>query len=305
MSNASTPDRSTWTILELVRWTTDYFSAHQLESPRAEAEILLAHTLGARRIDLYLNYDQPLDKHERERFKALIKRRLSGEPVAYITGIREFWSLELMVGPGVLIPRPETECLVEAVLPFLKDDTGSSKRSLDMGTGSGAIVIALAHEYPEGRFVAMDHSIEALQLARQNARKHRVDDRIGWYCGNWHAPLKMNHETFDLIVANPPYIRSGDINGLQTEIRNHEPRMALDGSRDGMACLRTIIQAAHRYLCDGGMLALEMGFDQAGAVTEINNGVGQYDHLRIIKDYSGLDRVAMMRKKHSSLKVEN
>jgi release factor glutamine methyltransferase len=297
MPNASTPDRSTWTILELVRWTTDYFSAHQLESARSEAEILLAHTLGARRIDLYLNHDQPLGKDELKRFKTLIKRRLQGEPVAYITGTREFWSLEMMVGPSVLIPRPETECLVEAVLPFLRDPSGVPKRVLDMGTGSGAIVIALAHEYPEGHYVAMDLSLAALQLARQNARNHQVDGRIAWFCGNWAAPLKPDRETFDLIVANPPYIRSTDIDGLQVEVRDHEPRLALDGSRDGVACLRSIIQSAHRYLRPGGVLALEMGCDQAAAIVDIASHGGGYDKPRIIKDYSGLDRVAMMAKK--------
>jgi release factor glutamine methyltransferase len=305
MPNASTPDRPIWTILELVRWTTDYFNTHGLESPRAEAEILLAHCLGARRIDLYLNHDQPLDKDERERFKALIKRRLKGEPVAYITGTREFWSLELMVGPAVLIPRPETECLVEAVLPFLRNDTGSPKRGLDMGTGSGAIVIALAHETPDSFFLAMDRSLDALYLARQNARKHGVDKRIGWYCGNWDAPLKADQKRFDLIVSNPPYIRSEDIDGLQSEIRDHEPRMALDGSIDGLASLRNIIQTAYRYLHPGGMLALEMGCDQAAAVTGIANRAGHYENLSIIKDYSGLDRVAVMKKKLLGGQTEN
>lgn len=297
MPNASTPDRSTWTILDLVRWTTAYFEAHRLETPRMEAEILLAHTLGARRIDLYLNYDQPLDKDERERFKAFIKRRVSGEPTAYITGTREFWSLDLTVGPEVLIPRPETECLVEAVLPFLAEHTDASRRVLDMGTGSGAIVIALAHEHPQGCFVAMDRSIRALLLARHNARNHRVDDHIVWYCGNWDAPLKLDQARFDLIVSNPPYIPSGDIDGLQTEVRDFEPRPALDGSPDGLACLRLIISSAHRYLRPGGMLALEMGCDQAAAVCEIASHVGRYDRPRIIKDYSGLDRVAVMNKK--------
>jgi release factor glutamine methyltransferase len=297
MPNASTPDRSIWTILELVRWTTDYFRAHEIDSPRTEAEVLLAHSLGTRRIDLYLNHDQPLGKKERDQFKALIKRRLRGEPVAYITGVREFWSLEMMVGPAVLIPRPETECLVEAVLPFLENDAGATKRVLDMGTGSGAIVIVLAHEYPQGCYVAMDQSMDALYLARQNARKHGVDHRIAWYCGNWDAPLKPDRETFDLIVSNPPYIPSGDIDGLQPEVCDHEPRLALDGSRNGLACLGAIIQSAHRYLRDGGLLALEMGCDQAAAVTAIANRVGQYDNLTIIKDYSGLDRVAMMEKK--------
>jgi release factor glutamine methyltransferase len=297
MPNTSTPDQSTWTILDLVRWTTDYFSAHQIESARMEAEILLAHTLNARRIDLYLNHDQPLGKDELRCFKALIRRRLRGEPVAYITGTREFWSLEMGVNPAVLIPRPETECLVEAVLPFLRDQPGVSKRVLDMGTGSGAIVIALAHECPEGHYVAMDRSLEALQLARENARKHFLDSRIEWFCGDWDAPLKPHQETFDLVVSNPPYIRSGDIAGLQADVRDHEPRMALDGSPDGLVCLRAIIQSTHRYLRLGGLLALEMGCDQAPAIVEIASHDGGYGTPRIIKDYSGLDRVAVMEKK--------
>lgn len=298
MPNVSTPEQPIWTIIELVRWTTRYFGAHQLENPRPEAEILLAHALGLRRIDLYLNHDQPLDKNEREQFKTLIKRRLSGEPVAYITGMREFWSLELMVGPQVLIPRPETECLVEAVLPFLQNgDTGECKRILDMGTGSGAIAIALAHEYPDGRYIAMDRSIAALGLARQNACKHGVDRHIAWYCGSWDAPLKPDQDAFDLIVSNPPYIRSGDIDGLQPEVRDYEPRLALDGRPDGVSCLRSIIQSVYRYLKAGGMLALEMGWDQATAVIEIANRTGQYENIQIIKDYSKLDRVAMMRRK--------
>ena len=298
MPNVSTPDQPIWTIIELVRWTTHYFGAHQLENPRMEAEILLAHALGLRRIDLYLNHDQPLDKNEREQFKTLIKRRLDGEPVAYITGMREFWSLELMVGPQVLIPRPETECLVEAVLPFLQNgDTSGCKRILDMGTGSGAIAIALAHEYPSGHYTAMDHSITALRLARQNARKHGVDQHISWYCGSWDAPLKTDQEAFDLIVSNPPYIRSGDIDGLQPEVRDYEPRLALDGSPDGLSCLRRIIPSVYRYLKPGGMLALEMGFDQAEAVVEIANRADQYEDLQILKDYSKMDRIAIMRRK--------
>ncbi len=297
MPNASMLERSTWTIIDVVRWTTDYFDFHQIESPRTDAEILLAHAMGVRRIDLYLNHDQPLDKDERERFKTFIKRRLTGEPVAYITGTRGFWSLDLMVGPAVLIPRPETECLVETVLPFLETDTGLPKRVLDLGTGSGAIVIALAHEYPQGRYVAMDQSLAALSLARKNARNHRVDDRIDWYCGKWDAPLKPDQEIFDLIVSNPPYIPSGDIDGLQVEVRDYEPRLALDGCRNGLACLEVIIQSAHRYLRSGGLLALEMGCDQGAAVIDIADRVAHYDNAKIVKDYSGLDRILVMEKR--------
>ncbi|MBR9986884.1 MAG: peptide chain release factor N(5)-glutamine methyltransferase [Desulfosarcina sp.] len=297
MPNAPTDKPSPWTTLDLVKWTAGYFKDHQVESARSEAEILLAHTLKTRRIDLYLNHDQPLCEDELKRFKALIKRRVDGEPVAYITGIREFWSMALAVNPSVLIPRPETECLVEAVLPFLDGDAGSAKRVLEMGVGSGAIIIALAHEHPEHRYVAMDRSAAALQTARQNARTHKVDHRIDWFCGDWNAALVPERETFDVIVCNPPYIRSHDIHGLQPEIRNHEPRMALDGDGDGLRCIRHIIESTHRYLIVGGLLALEMGCDQAADIARIAGAVDHYGPPRTIKDYSGLDRVAVMVKK--------
>jgi release factor glutamine methyltransferase len=210
--------------LDLVKWTAGYFKDHQIESARSEAEILLAHTLKTRRIDLYLNHDQPLCEDELKRFKVLIKRRVNGEPVAYITGTREFWSLALAVNPSVLIPRPETECLVEAVLPFLDDRPDRPNGCWRWGSDPVPSPLPLAHEHPEHRYVAMDRSAAALQTARQNARTHKVDHRFDWFCGNWDAALAPDRQTFDLIVANPPYIRSSDMNGLQPEIRNHEPR---------------------------------------------------------------------------------
>ena len=297
MPNASTDKPSPWTALDLVKWTAGYFRDHQIENARSEAEILLAHTLKTRRIDLYLNHDQPLCEEELKRFKSLIKRRVDGEPVAYITGTREFWSLALAVNPSVLIPRPETECLVEAVLPLLDGHDGSMKRVLEMGAGSGAIIIALAHEHPEHRYVAMDRSEAAVQTARQNARMHQVDHIVDWFCGDWDAALVPNRETFDLIVSNPPYIRSRDISGLQPEIRNHEPRMALDGDGDGLRCIRHIIESAHRYLRTGGLVVLEMGADQKKDVLAIAGKSGHYEFPRIVRDYSGHDRVALMVKK--------
>ncbi len=297
MPKAPMPDSETWTLLRLVRWTTGYFQDHGIESARSEAEILLAHCLGVRRIDLYLNHDKPLTEAELGNFKTLIKRRISREPLAYITGSREFWSLLLAVGPSVLIPRPETECLVEAVLPVLDDPAGKPKRVLDLGTGSGAITIALAHEHPEHRYVAMDRSPAALAIARQNARTHRVDHCINWFCGSWDAALAPDGPRFDLIVSNPPYIRSGDMAALQPEIRLHEPLAALDADQDGLLCLRRIIVSAHDYLRPGGLLALEIGCDQADAVRSIADDVGCYASVRVIKDYSGLDRVFLA---HSS-----
>jgi release factor glutamine methyltransferase len=296
MSTMPKDKPAAWTILDLVTWTTGYFRNHQIESARSEAEILLAHVLGVRRIDLYLNHDQPLHENELARFKSVVKRRMNREPVAYITGFREFWSLAFSVNPSVLIPRPETECLVEAVLPFLDGHTGSPKRVLEMGVGSGAVIIALAHEHPEHRYVAMDRSAAAVQTARRNARTHKVDHRIDWFCGNWDAPLVPDRETFDLIVSIPPYVRSGDMNALQPEIRNHEPGTALDGSGDGLMCIRQIIASAHRYLRTGGLIALEMGHDQQQAVRSIAEAAGRYAPPRVFKDYSGHDRVVVLGK---------
>jgi release factor glutamine methyltransferase len=295
MQNASTHRRPSWTILEMVKWATGYFGRHEVENARSEAEILLAYSLGMQRIDLYLNHDKPLCESELKRFKAIIKRRMEREPVAYITGSREFWSLELAVNPSVLIPRPETECLVEAVLPFLDPHSGLPQRVLDMGTGSGAIVIALAHEHPEHCYVATDRSVAALHTARENARRHDLGHRIAWLCGSWDAPFVPDRPLFDLIVSNPPYIRSGDMNGLQPEIRNHEPTMALDGSGDGLECIRKIIASAHRLLRPHGHLALEIGYDQAADMPRLA-AAGPYGPPQIIKDYSGLDRVVVFEK---------
>jgi release factor glutamine methyltransferase len=165
-----------------------------------------------------------------------------------------------------------------------------------MGTGSGAIVIALAHEHPEHRYTAMDRSVTALQTARQNARTHRLADRVSWFCGDWNTALVPDREIFDLIVSNPPYIRSGDITGLQTEVREYEPALALDGSGDGLACIRQIVESAHRHLRPGGLIALEMGYDQKRDVASIVGETGRYESLRIVRDYSGHDRVAVMTK---------
>lgn len=286
-------DTPPWTPLKLVRWTTGYFSDHRIEHARSEAEILLAYALKTRRIDLYINHDKPLRDDELAGFKRLLKRRVNNEPVAYITGTREFWSMELTVNPSVLIPRPETECLVEAVLPLLDRPSGSPGRVLELGTGSGAIVLALAKEHPQHHYVAMDRSLGALHTARENAVKHGLENRIDWFCGDWMSALSHNCTRFDLIVSNPPYIPGGDIGGLQPDIRFFEPRLALDGSVDGLLCLRCILASAHRYLHPGGTLAMEMGFDQGAAVASIALDIGRYGPVKIFKDYSGHDRVAL------------
>ncbi|MBI5593026.1 MAG: peptide chain release factor N(5)-glutamine methyltransferase [Deltaproteobacteria bacterium] len=299
MQNPPGPREAEWTILSLLKWATGYFTSHGIDSPRATAEILLAALLNLKRIDLYLRYDQPLLKSELSEFKSLIKRRVNREPVAYITGKKEFWSLDLEVNPDVLIPRPDTETLVEAALSCLKpmdSSPNSSEQVLELGTGSGAIVLALASEQPKYRYIATDISLKALDIAKINARRHQLETAIQFVAGNWLNPFSPNKPVFDMILSNPPYIPSEDISGLQPEVNRFEPLLALDGRSDGLHAIRQIIFSAHPLLKPQGVLLLEMGFNQKEAVIQLIQHCGHYHPFQIIKDYAGHDRVVVMYK---------
>lgn len=287
---------ASWTILTLLSRTSEYFASRDIEHPRADAEILLAHSLGLRRIDLYVQYDKPLTREELARFREMVRRRARREPVAYITGEKEFWSLPLKTTPAVLIPRPETECLVEAALAFLSKDEGThGKKILDLGTGSGAIVLALAAERSHDDFVAVDRSPSALAIARENARRHGIAGRIRFLGGDWFEPV--GRAVFDLIVSNPPYIRRKDLETLQPEIRQFEPLSALDGGPDGTDALAHIILTAPRYLRPSGCMLLEIGYDQNLLLEAAVRQAGCYDETAFIKDYGGHDRVLRLRKR--------
>ncbi|MGB5159362.1 peptide chain release factor N(5)-glutamine methyltransferase [Desulfobacterium sp. N47] len=297
MQNRQNQIEPEWTIIKILQWTTSYFKTNGIDSPRSTAEILLAHTLGFKRIDLYLRHDQPLNVGERNLFKSLIRRRISKEPVAYIVGSKEFWSLELVVSKDVLIPRPETECLVEEALLVLdKDKVSAPKRILELGTGSGAIILAMATQNPDQQYFASDISINALAVALNNARHLGLDEKIDLFCGSWVSPLKENNNLFDIIISNPPYIRRGDIKTLQPEINRFEPINALDGGEDGLACIKHIIKNAHKFLNKSGTLLLEIGYDQKKAVDEIIKETGRYAQASFRKDYSGFDRVVCAKK---------
>jgi release factor glutamine methyltransferase len=286
-----------WTIIKLLRWAAPYLERRDIDSPRATGEILLAHALQCERIDLYLKYDQPLNGEELQVFKSLIQRRVRREPVAYILGKKEFWSLDFEVTRDVLIPRPETECLMESALEILPGPASSqARRILDLGTGSGAIVIALASQRPLHRYFASDRSIQALRVAQRNARRHALDKKIQFFAADWMTALKPKASAFDMIVSNPPYIPSSVIKGLQPEIHDFEPLEALDGDDDGLGCYSKIIGFAHRFLKPGGVLLLEIGHDQQDAVHRIAVDCGHYDHFGSSKDYAGYDRVVWMHK---------
>jgi len=288
-----------WTIQKLLDWSAAYFETHRIDSPRATAEILLAHGLGQSRLDLYTQYDKPLNTTELASFKNLIRRRMNREPVAYIIGSKGFWDLEVTVTRDVLIPRPETEGVVENGLAFLsrlesKGDRGDGLRILELGTGSGAIILAIASARPGHRYFASDLSSLAIAVAKTNAVTHHLAGHVHFFSGNWFMPLSPSVQAFDMILSNPPYIKRGDICGLQPEISRFEPRAALDGDDDGLGPIRHIIDRAHAFLNPGGGLLLEIGYDQRDDVRAIANGCGRYDEIRFFKDYSGIDRVVQM-----------
>ena len=302
MQNHLKPTDPEWNILKILKWTTSYFKSHDIDSPRATAEILLAHALKKNRIDLYVRYDQPLSGKELFVYKSLIKRRVDREPVAYIVGEREFWSLDFTVTQDVMIPRPETECLVEAVLSILPTESvdgkdKQSKRILELGTGSGAVIIALACHRRHHFFIATDRSLKAVTLAKQNAKRHNLDEKVRFFIGDWFAPIDRARHRFDIILSNPPYIRTNAISGLQPEIHQYEPIAALNGDTDGLACYRNIIDSAHCHLNADGVLVLEIGHDQREDIRQIAADSDRYEGFSCAKDYSGYDRVVTMRKR--------
>jgi len=252
-----------WTILELLRWTTGHFAERGIPGARLDAECLLACALGVERVRLYIDYDKPVNEAERARFRELVRRR-AGErvPVAQLTGVKEFWSLPLAVGPQVLTPRPETETLVQAALEQLPDREAEA-RVLDVGTGCGAVALALARERPRARITATDLSEAALALARSNAEALGLSERVRFLQGASFEPVAG--ERFELVVSNPPYVAESRRSELPPELA-HEPATALFAGPDGLRVLRELVRGAGAVLAPGGALALELAPDQASAV---------------------------------------
>jgi release factor glutamine methyltransferase len=282
----------TWTVLELLQWTTDHFAAKGLESPRLDAELLLAHALGLRRLDLYLRYEDLVGEAERARYRELIGQR-AGErmPVSLLLGEKEFWSLRFRVTPDVLTPRPESETLVEAALARLPD-AEREYTILDLGTGSGALALALAHEKPRARITATDLSGAALEVARGNAEALDLAQGVRFIEGSLFEPVAG--EQFDLIVSNPPYLAQSRASALPPELA-HEPAEALFGGEDGLAILRPLFAQAHERLAPGGWLIVEVDPDQAKAGMDwaVASGLGQ---AAAIKDLSGQSRAVVARR---------
>ena len=299
--------QASWTILTILRWTTDYFRTKGVSEPRASAEVLLAHALGISRLDLYLRYDQPLNAEELARFKTLVLKRRESTPVAYLTGHREFWSLDFQVAPAVLIPRPETETLVTATIEVVRDFEGeragpepSTLNSnpvwgLEIGVGSGAVVIALAKELPRTLWVGVDLSSAALAVARENTRRHGVADQVHLLQADLLAAFKPQ-ALFEVLVANLPYVPRAEWEQLSKEIKEFEPRQALLGGEDGLDLIRPLVRQAQHYLKPGGWVLLEVGDGQAEKVAALLLETGDYERVEKIKDFNDIERVVRARR---------
>jgi release factor glutamine methyltransferase len=273
-----------WTTLKVLNWTAGRFAERSLGSPRLDAEVLLGHALKLSRVQLYTGHDKPLGPDELTAFRDLVRRRLAGEPVAYLVGEQEFWSLALKVDPRVLIPRRDTETLVEVGLAAAR--TVAGPLVADVCTGSGAVALALAHELPDARVVGSDLSPGALAVARENVARHGLGARVALVVADLLEPLAG---PFDLILSNPPYVPSAEIATLTAEVRR-EPRAALDGGPDGLALIRRLVPQAAARLRRGGVLALEHACDQGPRVAALLGAAGLVD-VTTVRDLAGLDRV--------------
>jgi release factor glutamine methyltransferase len=281
-----------WTIRRVIAWASDDLKKRGLSSPRLDVELLLGLVLKMTRVQLIIDADRPLAQEELDRYKALHKRRRAGEPVAYLTGVREFYGRPFRVDARVLVPRPDTEILVETALARTRH-VSLSARVLDLCTGSGCVAISLGRERPTTRVLAVDISPGALTLAQENALRLGAVN-VGFLLGDLFAPLGASGRTararFDLITANPPYIPDEEIPTLQQDVRDFEPKLALAGGPDGLDIVRRIIAEAPAHLEEGGCLAIEVAFGQAPAARDLFEGRG-FRSIEIARDLGGVERV--------------
>jgi release factor glutamine methyltransferase len=281
------------TILQVLNGWTDRLKGHRIENPRLNAELMMAQALGFTREKLYMELQREVGPKEEAMIESLMQRRIQGEPLQYILGHQEFWSIDLHVDPRVLIPRPETELLIEQALLILSDAFSARPlRILEIGTGSGAIAISLARELRNAFIVATDISDRALRLAKENALKAGVEGRIAFVLGDLFGPFCRTGERggMDMILSNPPYIARSKIESLAEEVKGHEPRGALDGGEDGLDFYRKIIGQAPACLNDGGWLLLEMGQGQGTRVVEMIRQRGAFREPEVLRDFSGIER---------------
>lgn len=283
-----------WRVVDLLDWTSQYFEKNDIPNPRLDAEVLLGHLLGKSRLQLYLDFEMPVFQEHLTPFRELIKKRIDRTPISYLTNRKEFMSLEFYVDERVLIPRPETEQLVETVLTA---QTDKPQRLLELGTGSGVIATSLAIHQPEWDITATDLSEEALVVAQKNAETHNCAAQIKFLSGDLFEPIKAidpNGETpFDWIVCNPPYVKKTEWDSLSPDVRDYEPEIALFAGNDGLDIIRRLIAEAPAYLASNGKLSLEIDDTQADTVRTLVNAESAYCSCELIKDYAEKERIVL------------
>jgi release factor glutamine methyltransferase len=292
-------DGGTWTVRRILEWTTSYFDRKEVFQPRLSAEQLLAHVLNYPRIRLYTDYDRELKEQDLAAYRTLVQRAVEDEPIAYLTGRKPFFNLEFEVTRDVLIPRPDTETLVENVLQFFRHQPGmESPRVLDLCTGSGCIAAAIAHHHKSANVVATDISPAAVEVARRNFQKLGLAERISLLEGDLFEPLTRMIDLlpFDVIVSNPPYIPTAGLATLDKSVKDYEPMLALDGGVDGLAFHRRILSESPGRLVPGGRVFLEIQFDQGQAAVELAQANPAFQEVRILKDAGGRERVLTVKK---------
>ncbi|WP_153555852.1 peptide chain release factor N(5)-glutamine methyltransferase [Roseimaritima sediminicola] len=299
MSTEQTKRAEPWTVLRLLTWTTDFFKQRGSDTARLDAEILLAEARGCSRIELYTAFDTELTDEARVAFREMVRRRGEGMPVAYLVGYKEFYSLKLRVDPSVLIPRPETEHLVIEALDRAKEiEDDRPVRILDVGTGSGAIAIAIAKNLPRAEVTAIDRSEAALEIARYNVTQHELDDRVDVRSGDLLDGIEADG-SWDLVCSNPPYVAQAEYDALEAEVREQEPREALLAGPQGTEVIERLVPQAAARLRPGGYLMVELSPMIAEACAAIVKASDAYDaaSVRLVKDLAGHQRILVARRK--------
>jgi len=287
----------TWTITKLLNWVTQYLTDKRIDSPRLSAELLLSHVLGLKRIELYTQYNEPVAEQQLSRLHELVKHAGRHEPIAYLVGKTEFYSMEINVTPDCMIPRPETELLVQRAVELLRTRSGI-QFVCDLCTGSGCIAVAIAKNYPNARIIATDICDTALAVAAINVDKHRLQDKITLLSGDLFDPIipQLDVGKFDLIVCNPPYVSSAEYEKLDKNVRDYEPRLALFAGDDGLDIYRRIIERIDQFLKPDAALILEIGYAQGPVMKEMLEQTGIFIEIKIEKDFHNNDRIVIVKK---------
>lgn len=291
----------TWTITKLLNWVTQYLTEKGIDAPRLSAELLLSNVLGLKRIELYTQYNSPVAEPQLSRLRELVKRAGGHEPIAYLVGKTEFYSMEINVTPDCMIPRPETELLVQRAIEFLRTRNGIQK-VCDLCTGSGCVAVAIAQNYPNVRIIATDICDAALAVAATNVEKHHLKDKITLLSGDLFDPIIPQLDTgkFDLIVCNPPYVSSGEYEKLDKNVKDYEPQLALLAGEDGMDIYRRIIEKVDSFLKSDAALIMEIGYAQGTAIRELLEQTGIFTEVKIEKDFHNNDRIVTAQRNPST-----